>query len=173
MHEKPEQPEEPGKSKKPQQQQTISLRISDVLLTRLERFKQLISSKTGEKVSTSDAAKQLLESTREDRLDAAHGPGTRGVDAEDSGVSHRAADDLHVEHPGQLEIGDESARALEQPRVLPAGDSAADEARHGARTRPVAAHGDKLRRPARKRVCARSHKVCAVGHRAPRPSERG
>ena len=70
MHEKPEQSEEPGKSKKPQQQQTISLRISDALLTRLERVKQLISSKTGEKVSTSDAAKQLLESTREDRLDA-------------------------------------------------------------------------------------------------------
>jgi len=70
MREKPEQPEEPGKSKKPQQQQTISLRISDALLTRLERVKQLISSKTGEKVSTSDAAKQLLESTREDRLDA-------------------------------------------------------------------------------------------------------
>jgi len=70
MREKPEQPEEPGKPKKPQQQQTISLRISDVLLTRLERVKQLISSKTGEKVSTSDAAKQLLESTREDRLDA-------------------------------------------------------------------------------------------------------
>ncbi len=70
MREKPEQPEEPGKSKKPQQQQTISLRISDALLTRLERVKQLISSKTGKKVSTSDAAKQLLESTREDRLDA-------------------------------------------------------------------------------------------------------
>jgi hypothetical protein len=70
MREKPEQPEESGKSKKPQQQQTISLRISDALLTRLERVKQLISSKTGEKVSTSYAAKQLLESTREDRLDA-------------------------------------------------------------------------------------------------------
>src|SRR5260370_4781085 len=70
MREKLEQPEEPGKSKKPQQQQTISLRSSDALLTRLERVKQLISSKTGEKVSTSDAAKQLLESTREDRLDA-------------------------------------------------------------------------------------------------------
>jgi hypothetical protein len=74
MREKTTQPEELGKSKnsqKPQQQQTISLRISDALLTRLERAKQLISSKTGEKVSTSDAAKQLLESTREDRLDAA------------------------------------------------------------------------------------------------------
>jgi hypothetical protein len=70
MRDKPEQPEEPGKPKK-LQQQTISLRISDALLTRLERAKQLISSKTGERVSTSDAAKQLLESTREDRLDVA------------------------------------------------------------------------------------------------------
>ena len=39
--------------------------------TRLERAKQLMSSKTGESVSTSEVAKQLLESAREDRFEVA------------------------------------------------------------------------------------------------------
>ncbi len=51
------------------QQQTLSVRISDALRRRLERARQLTASKTGESVSTSEIAKQLLESAREDRLD--------------------------------------------------------------------------------------------------------
>ncbi len=51
------------------QQQTLSVRISEVLRQRLERAKQLMASKTGESVSTSEIAKQLLESAREDRLE--------------------------------------------------------------------------------------------------------
>jgi hypothetical protein len=54
---------------KPQQQQTLSVRISEALRQRLERAKQLVVSKTGENISTSDIAKQLLESAREDRLE--------------------------------------------------------------------------------------------------------
>lgn len=54
---------------KSQQQQTLSVRISEALRQRLERAKQLVTSKTGETVSTSDIAKQLLESAREDRLE--------------------------------------------------------------------------------------------------------
>ncbi|MGH9686532.1 MAG: hypothetical protein ACRD5K_05510 [Candidatus Acidiferrales bacterium] len=54
---------------KPQQQQTLSVRISEALRQRLERAKELVTSKTGETVSTSDIAKQLLESAREDRLE--------------------------------------------------------------------------------------------------------
>src|SRR2546425_2283777 len=51
------------------QQQTLSVRISEALRQRLERAKQLVASKTGESVSTSEIAKQLLESAREDRLE--------------------------------------------------------------------------------------------------------
>lgn len=54
---------------KPQQQQTLSVRISEALRMRLERAKQLMPSRTGESVSTSEIAKQLLESAREDRLE--------------------------------------------------------------------------------------------------------
>ena len=54
---------------KPQQQQTLSVRISEALRQRLERAKKLMSSRTGESVSTSEIAKQLLESAREDRLE--------------------------------------------------------------------------------------------------------
>jgi len=57
------------KTDKPQQQQTLSVRISEALRQRLERAKQLVAAKTGESVSTSDIAKQLLESAREDRLE--------------------------------------------------------------------------------------------------------
>ena len=54
---------------KPQQQQTLSVRISEALRTRLEQARQLVSKRTGESVSTSEIAKQLLESAREDRLE--------------------------------------------------------------------------------------------------------
>jgi hypothetical protein len=51
------------------QQPVISIRISEVLRARLERLKELIFFKSGENVSTSEAAKQLLESARDDRLE--------------------------------------------------------------------------------------------------------
>jgi len=51
------------------QQQTLSVRITEALRQRLERAKQLVVSRTGEDVSTSEIAKQLLESAREDRLE--------------------------------------------------------------------------------------------------------
>jgi len=53
------------------QQQTISLRISEALRTRLERAKEILSSKTGESVSTSEVAKQILEAARGDRFEVA------------------------------------------------------------------------------------------------------
>lgn len=51
------------------QQQTLSVRISDTLRRRLERARQLMATKTGEAVSTSEIAKQFLESARDDRLE--------------------------------------------------------------------------------------------------------
>jgi hypothetical protein len=57
------------KPEKPQQQQTLSVRISEALRTRLEQARLLVSKRTGESVSTSEIAKQLLESAREDRLE--------------------------------------------------------------------------------------------------------
>jgi hypothetical protein len=51
------------------QQQTLSVRITDALRRRLERARQLTASKTGEPVSTSEIAKQFLESARDDRLE--------------------------------------------------------------------------------------------------------
>jgi hypothetical protein len=51
------------------QQQTLSIRISDTLREFLERSKEVLSSARGESVSTSDVAKILLESAKEDRLD--------------------------------------------------------------------------------------------------------
>lgn len=51
------------------QQQTLSIRISDSLREFLERSKQVISSGRSESVSTSDVAKILLESAKDDRLD--------------------------------------------------------------------------------------------------------
>jgi hypothetical protein len=56
-------------AEKPPQQQTLSVRISEALRTRLEQARQLVSKRTGESVSTSEIAKQLLESAREDRLE--------------------------------------------------------------------------------------------------------
>jgi hypothetical protein len=64
-------PEKPQKPEKTPQGQTLSLRISDALYARLERAKQLMSSKKGDTVSTSEVAKQLLESAREDRFEVA------------------------------------------------------------------------------------------------------
>ena len=51
------------------QQQTLSVRIGDTLRLRLERAKELMAARSGKSVSTSDVAKQLLESAREDRLE--------------------------------------------------------------------------------------------------------
>src|SRR5271167_1857574 len=70
-HEEYPMPEKPQKPEKTSQGQTLSLRISDALYARLERVKQLMSSKKGDSVSTSEVAKQLLESAREDRFEAA------------------------------------------------------------------------------------------------------
>jgi hypothetical protein len=55
------------KTDKPQQQ--TPLRSHQRGRQRLERAKQLVAAKTGESVSTSEIAKQLLESAREDRLE--------------------------------------------------------------------------------------------------------
>src|SRR5579859_6644157 len=62
-------PKKPESEEKPLFRSTISLRISDALRARLERAKELMSSKTGQSVTTSDVAKQFLESAREDRLE--------------------------------------------------------------------------------------------------------
>lgn len=52
------------------QQPVISIRISDALRIRLEKLKEIMSvQRKGEPVSTSEAAKQLLESAREERLE--------------------------------------------------------------------------------------------------------
>ena len=53
------------------QQPVISIRISDALRSRLERLKEVLSKKSGDNVTTSEVAKQLLESAREDRLEVA------------------------------------------------------------------------------------------------------
>jgi hypothetical protein len=51
------------------QQPVISIRISEALRLRLETLKKIMSLKSGQTVSTSEAAKQLLESARDDRLE--------------------------------------------------------------------------------------------------------
>jgi hypothetical protein len=51
------------------QQPVISIRISEALRSRLETLRKIISLKSGQTVSTSEAAKQLLESARDDRLE--------------------------------------------------------------------------------------------------------
>ena len=53
-------------------QPVISIRISEALRARLETLKEVIAHKTGKTVSTSEAAKQLLESARDDRLELAN-----------------------------------------------------------------------------------------------------
>lgn len=52
-----------------QQSQTLSLRISEELRKRLEEIRKLTALRKGENVSTSEIAKQLLESAREERLE--------------------------------------------------------------------------------------------------------
>src|SRR6266436_1736727 len=71
LPDKPEKPEgkPPDNSDKAKQQQTLAVRISEALRQRLDRAKKLMSSRTGESVSTSEIAKQFLESAREDRLE--------------------------------------------------------------------------------------------------------
>ena len=51
------------------QQPVISIRISDELRQRLDTLKEIMAAKSGEPVSTSEAAKQLLESAKEERLE--------------------------------------------------------------------------------------------------------
>jgi hypothetical protein len=51
------------------QQPVISIRISEALRSRLEHLKEIMALKSGQTVSTSEAAKQLLESARDDRLE--------------------------------------------------------------------------------------------------------
>ena len=51
------------------QQPVISIRISDEMRSRLETLKEIMAAKSGEPVSTSEAAKQLLESAKEERLE--------------------------------------------------------------------------------------------------------
>ena len=51
------------------QQPVISIRISDALRSRLETLRKIMFLKTGQTVSTSEVAKQLLESARDDRLE--------------------------------------------------------------------------------------------------------
>ena len=53
-------------------QPVISIRVSEELRSRLETLKEVIALKTGQSVSTSEAAKQLLESARDDRLELAN-----------------------------------------------------------------------------------------------------
>ena len=52
-----------------EQTQTLSLRISEALHKRLEDIRKLTALRKGESVSTSEIAKQLLESAREDRFE--------------------------------------------------------------------------------------------------------
>lgn len=51
------------------QQQVLSIRVTVALRYRLEHLKKMHFLKTGESVSTSEVAKQLLESARDDRLE--------------------------------------------------------------------------------------------------------
>lgn len=51
------------------QQQVLSIRVTEALRYRLEHLKKMHFLKTGETVSTSEVAKQLLETARDDRLE--------------------------------------------------------------------------------------------------------
>src|SRR5260370_34152831 len=53
------------------QTQTLSLRISEGLRKRLEPIREITALRKGESVSTSEVAKQLLESSPTDRLEVA------------------------------------------------------------------------------------------------------
>jgi hypothetical protein len=69
MAEKTAQQQETGPA---QQQQVVSIRVSEELRLRLDILRQLIAIKTGRTVTTSEAARQLLESARDDRLELAN-----------------------------------------------------------------------------------------------------
>ena len=65
-----EMPEKPGKAREASQQQTLSLRISDALLSAPGACQAThVLEERARSVSTSEVAKQLLESAREDRLE--------------------------------------------------------------------------------------------------------
>jgi hypothetical protein len=51
------------------QQPVISIRISEAFRSRLDTLRKIMALKSGQTVSTSEAAKQLLESARDDRLE--------------------------------------------------------------------------------------------------------
>jgi hypothetical protein len=51
------------------QQQVLSIRVTEALRYRLEYLKKVHFLQTGESVSTSEVAKQLLETARDDRLE--------------------------------------------------------------------------------------------------------
>lgn len=52
-----------------QQTQTLSLRVSETLRKRLEDIRKLTALRKGESITTSEIAKQLLESARGDRFE--------------------------------------------------------------------------------------------------------
>jgi len=52
-----------------QHQPVISIRISEELRERLDKLKQMMALRSGESVSTSEAANQLLESAKDDRIE--------------------------------------------------------------------------------------------------------
>lgn len=54
------------------QQQVVSIRVSEDLRLRLEFLRQLVSHHSGQTISTSEAARQLLESARGNRLELAN-----------------------------------------------------------------------------------------------------
>lgn len=68
MAEKPSQQQDAAL---PPQQQVVSIRVSEELRQRLEHLRQLIALRTGNSITTSEAARQLLESARDDRLEFA------------------------------------------------------------------------------------------------------
>jgi hypothetical protein len=68
MAEKTAQQQEAASAPAPQQQ-VLSIRVTEALRYRLEHLKKVHFLKTGESVSTSEVAKLLLESGRDDRLE--------------------------------------------------------------------------------------------------------
>jgi hypothetical protein len=52
-----------------QQQQVVSIRVSEALRYRLEHLRKVLSLKSGENVSVSEVAKQLLESADDERVE--------------------------------------------------------------------------------------------------------
>ena len=54
----------------------------------------------------------------EHQPDARDLPGLRRVDGDDAGVRQRAAQDLHVQHAGQVDVVDVVAATAHEPRVL-------------------------------------------------------